>query len=191
MTAWGGRGGTWPGARAAPRAPPYRAREVGATGGETRRGRTRAQARGGPLSASPGSSSRYRRRSDVQATSPCARLEAPPPALAPEAASPTPPARLGALPFSPCCLIRRAGAPLPSLASPARARTHLPEKRALFRKQAANAILEILRLGDFRKKKKKNLLKSLSYPLRFKAGITSIHPLPPSSFVLITASLDS
>lgn len=33
MTAWGGRGGTWPGARAAPRAPPYRAREVGARTG--------------------------------------------------------------------------------------------------------------------------------------------------------------
>lgn len=35
-------------------------------------------------------------------------------------------------------------------------------------------------------KKKKN-----TFYLRFKAGITSIHPLPPSSFVLIAASLDS
>ncbi|CAI9168857.1 unnamed protein product [Rangifer tarandus platyrhynchus] len=79
---WAGRAGTWSGARAAPRVLPYRAREVGAPGGETPKGRARAQARGDPLSASPGGSSRYRRRSDLQATSPCARLEAPPAALA-------------------------------------------------------------------------------------------------------------
>lgn len=99
-----------------------RSKEQGDPGGA---GRGRAPA-AGPLSASPGSRSRYQRHSGLLATSPSARLGPPPLALAPVACLLIPLRRpCVALPFSPCCLFQRAVAPLQSLPSTS-ACTHTP-----------------------------------------------------------------
>lgn len=50
-----------------------------------------------------------------------------------------------------CLLISKSFGPSPRPALPPRARTHLPHKRTLFRKEAANAVLEILGAGQLQK----------------------------------------
>lgn len=95
---------------------------------------------------------------------------------------PNPPARLCALPFSPAVYPGELGPLLSRALPPPRVHAHLPRNELpLGSRQRTRS----LKFWSWAISGKKKPLKSLIYPLRFKAFIRL------SSFVLITASLDS
>ena len=136
MTAWGGRAGTAGLPRRGEGSTPRRSLPC-ARGRSPRQGDREGQGSGERVRPLASAVSLSRQRLQVSEAfgspgyQPLRASAAPPPALAPAAASSSPPAALRALPFSPCCLFRRAVAPLPRLPSPS-ARTHAPpETRSL------------------------------------------------------------
>lgn len=117
--------------RAAPRAPPYLAREVGVRSrGRGSAGLARACAARSPLSAPPRSRSGSPRRSDLQQPAP-GRVSTLSSRPAPAARVLSPPSVLRRAPLLPLLFIRESGGPSPSLPSSGACTHRLPQKRVL------------------------------------------------------------